>query len=406
VRDLTTKRYEYVYAFGARLAKLEFEGNVPEGQLYYSHHDVLGSAVMQTDFDGDIVWKGDYAPFGETLEVQPVNWGNPYTFLGNEDDGGLMDFGARFYDPRIGRFYSPDPIKDTSCVNLINPYAYAANNPIKYTDRFGLAVEEPPKPVFKIEDEGGWRAANQRTGGDPGAPLDYDEGFGPDWDEKMPRQFGWGNGGTGGSQSWEEIAQQMVDAARSSGRGAFITSLDMLLHGELGTLEFYLYLREVFNDNGLALDLLVANSKSDYDRYKAEREGLYDSIFYQPAHGKIEDGKWVAQDIGGNTIEGVDGDYMAGFFDALLMDGRRGYVYNGGCYSAAMSEAASNYNYDYIGEAGKRSELVTYTFIVVQKMVIIKPIGNNIVGGFAEYYRWKSYDKSISLPWSRFVDER
>jgi len=36
------------------------------------------------------------------LEAQPVNWGNPYTYLGNEDDGGLMDFGARFYDPRLG----------------------------------------------------------------------------------------------------------------------------------------------------------------------------------------------------------------------------------------------------------------------------------------------------------------
>lgn len=49
-----------------------------------------------------MVWKGDYAPFGETLEEQPVTWGSQYHYMGNEDDGGLMDFGARFYDPRVG----------------------------------------------------------------------------------------------------------------------------------------------------------------------------------------------------------------------------------------------------------------------------------------------------------------
>ncbi len=90
----------YIYGLGTRLAKLEYEGNVPEGQVYYYHQDILGSSVMVTDIDGQITWKGDYAPFGEALEEQS-SWGNPYTFLGNEDDGGLMDFGARFYDARV-----------------------------------------------------------------------------------------------------------------------------------------------------------------------------------------------------------------------------------------------------------------------------------------------------------------
>jgi hypothetical protein len=29
--------------------------------------------------------------------------------MGNEDDGGLMDFGARFYDPLVGRFVRFNP---------------------------------------------------------------------------------------------------------------------------------------------------------------------------------------------------------------------------------------------------------------------------------------------------------
>ena len=82
---------------------------MPEGQLYFEHHDLLGSPVMRTAIDGAVVWKGDYAPFRETLEEQPITWGSQYRFLGNEDDGGLMDFGARFYDPLVGRFVRFNP---------------------------------------------------------------------------------------------------------------------------------------------------------------------------------------------------------------------------------------------------------------------------------------------------------
>ena len=123
---------------------------MPEGQLYFEHHDLLGSPVMRTAIDGAVVWKGDYAPFRETLEEQPITWGSQYRFLGNEDDGGLMDFGARFYDPRVGRFISPDPIKDVSSANAVNPYVYCANNPLRYTDKFGLS--KAPK-LYTVRDK-------------------------------------------------------------------------------------------------------------------------------------------------------------------------------------------------------------------------------------------------------------
>jgi hypothetical protein len=51
-----------------------------------------------------------------------------------------MAFGARFYDPRIGRFYSPDPIKDVSSANVTDPYVYCSNDPLRYTDKFGLSA--------------------------------------------------------------------------------------------------------------------------------------------------------------------------------------------------------------------------------------------------------------------------
>jgi len=45
---------------------------------------------------------------------------------------------ARYYDPVIGRFYSNDPIGFRD-VHSFNRYAYANNNPYKYTDPTGKA---------------------------------------------------------------------------------------------------------------------------------------------------------------------------------------------------------------------------------------------------------------------------
>jgi RHS repeat-associated protein len=169
VRDLTTRRYEYIYGMGSRLAKLEYEGDVGAAQVYYYHQDVLGSPVMMTDIDRAEMWRTDYGPFGETLEAEPVNWGNPYTYLGNEDDGGLMDFNTRFYDARIGRFINPDPIR------TVNPYVYCLNNPLKFTDKSGLKAA-PQNPLPGDRPTGGPGGGG---GGDPKVEEKMWEGY--DW---------------------------------------------------------------------------------------------------------------------------------------------------------------------------------------------------------------------------------
>ena len=63
-----------------------------------------------------------------------------YTFTGKEKDkhSSLLYFGARYYDPSIGRFITPDPLSHKYL--SLSPYVYAANNPINAYDPNGLWV--------------------------------------------------------------------------------------------------------------------------------------------------------------------------------------------------------------------------------------------------------------------------
>jgi RHS repeat-associated protein len=195
IRDLTTKRYEYIYGKGRRLAKVEYEGDVLEAQVYYYHNDLLGSTICVTDIDGNVAWKGDYLPFGEPLQdIDTVYWGNAYTYLGNEDDGGLMYFNARYYAKELGRFMSCDPIKDMASSALtINPYVYCGNNPIAFKDSFGLSVEVEEGPPEGSELDEGFDG--------------YPTGF---WDEIMIGMIGFdtpgGLPGTGSGPGHEEYS--------------------------------------------------------------------------------------------------------------------------------------------------------------------------------------------------------
>lgn len=78
----------------------------------------------------------------------------------------LIDFGARRYDPRIGRFISPDTIiPDPANPQSLNRYSYAVNNPLKYVDPTGHSFRLPCF-VCKLKiDVSGWPDSGKKAAG-------------------------------------------------------------------------------------------------------------------------------------------------------------------------------------------------------------------------------------------------
>jgi RHS repeat-associated protein len=111
------------------------------GSQTYIHPDLLGTTAAKTNSSGTVIKRLRYAPFG-------LQWGHTnaesgeneigYTGHKHDKDIGLTYMQARYYDPVIGRFYSNDPI-GVRDVHSFNRYAYANNNPYRYTDPDGMA---------------------------------------------------------------------------------------------------------------------------------------------------------------------------------------------------------------------------------------------------------------------------
>ena len=103
------------------------------GNEHY-HTDALGSSLALSTTQGTSSTTYTYEPFGKTMVAGSS--GNALQFTGRENDAeGLLFYRTRYYSSARGRFLSRDPIGFGGGINL---YAYAENNPVYWSDAYGL----------------------------------------------------------------------------------------------------------------------------------------------------------------------------------------------------------------------------------------------------------------------------
>jgi RHS repeat-associated protein len=115
------------------LAKVVQQDSDP-AEVYFCHTDMLGSIRAITDSSGEVAARFEYEPFGLVATSTGPLASGAHRFTGKPEDGaiGLYYFGARYYDPEVGRFTSRDSAKQG-----LNWYTYCQGNPLMLIDPDG-----------------------------------------------------------------------------------------------------------------------------------------------------------------------------------------------------------------------------------------------------------------------------
>jgi RHS repeat-associated protein len=132
-------RVRYVRAPFGLVAEIRVDGTGAESRRIH-HTDHVGSTRLLTDEAGAVLARQTYSPFGIGEAAA-----GPQRYVGREFEPaiGLYLLGARFYDPAVGRFITADilivedPIRFIHAPQMLNLYAYAGNNPLRFRDPSG-----------------------------------------------------------------------------------------------------------------------------------------------------------------------------------------------------------------------------------------------------------------------------
>ncbi|MBD8094643.1 RHS domain-containing protein, partial [Pseudomonas fluorescens] len=117
------------------LALLEGFGPQDTKPFHYQL-DHLGTPQELTNPEGEIVWSAHYRAYGEIARLDVRKIDNPLRFQGQyfDAESGLHYNRHRYYNPDIGRYLTPDPVK---LAGGINAYQYVPN-PTGWVDPLGL----------------------------------------------------------------------------------------------------------------------------------------------------------------------------------------------------------------------------------------------------------------------------
>ncbi len=116
------------------------QSGLPTG-IQFAAYDGNGNvAGLFAASDGSNTARYEYGPFGESLRLtgtlakaNPVRWSTKVT----DDEGGLVYYGFRYYNPTTGRWLSRDPIEERGGIHL---QTFVSNSPINIYDIHGLTI--------------------------------------------------------------------------------------------------------------------------------------------------------------------------------------------------------------------------------------------------------------------------
>ena len=99
---------DIIYMDGERIA-MKLYGD--QAGIYYFLNDHLGTPHMVINATGQIVWHAAYLPFGQA-QILTEKITNNFRFPGQyfDPETGLHYNYFRYYDPKTGRYMTPDPI--------------------------------------------------------------------------------------------------------------------------------------------------------------------------------------------------------------------------------------------------------------------------------------------------------
>ncbi len=126
------------YAYGSKEHSPDYAANAA-GDVYRVISDQLGSPRLIVNVDDDtVLLEAEYSAFGERTVISGDGTALSLGFAGGEldHDTGLTRFGARDYDPVIGRWVAKDSIRFAG--DGPNLYVYVTNDPVNGTDPSGL----------------------------------------------------------------------------------------------------------------------------------------------------------------------------------------------------------------------------------------------------------------------------
>lgn len=277
----SANNYSYVFNYTDHL------GNV---RLSYSDADKNGTIATT-----EIVDENNYYPFG--LKHIGYNGyvptGYKYKYNGKElqDELGLnmYDFGARNYDPALGRWMNIDPLAEVS--RRFSPYTYALNNPVFFIDPDGMKAEAGQSGNYYDWDE------KQYKNKDTGATVTAGEAIASHSSES-------GGGGDPPKKGKPSFFKQMLLAVPVL--GATIDSSDKLVEGD--------YWGSASSFGIGVLDLFTLGFASEYKiGTKAVTVGAEEALAKSTLKngslvkiGAVEDDVMMfSSKIGNETVEGI-----------------------------------------------------------------------------------------------------